>query len=66
MDHYSAAEGITLEVPVETLAAILLIASEGFVHAARIDADTEDLFATFLDLFLPAVMKQTRGDPPTD
>jgi AcrR family transcriptional regulator len=68
MEHYTAAQGITLEVPVETLAAILLIASHGFVHAARIDADTEDLFATFLDLFLPAVMEDapTRGDRKTD
>jgi hypothetical protein len=43
---------------------MLLIASDGFVQAARIDDDTEDLFATFLDLFLPAVMEdpQTRDD----
>ena len=63
MEHYTAAQGITLKVPAETVAAILLIASDGFVHAARIDPDTEDLFATFLDLFLPAVMKnrQTRA-----
>jgi hypothetical protein len=64
MEHYTAAQGITLKVPAETIAAMLLIASDGFVQAARIDDDTEDLFATFLDLFLPAVMEdpQTRDD----
>jgi AcrR family transcriptional regulator len=61
MEHYVAAQGITLKVPVETIAAILLNASDGFVQAARIDTDAEDLFVTFLDLFLPAAME----DPHT-
>ena len=62
MEHYSAAQGFTFKVPPETLAAMLLMASEGFAQAARIDTDAEDLFAAFLDLFLPAVMEdqQTR------
>jgi AcrR family transcriptional regulator len=60
MEHYTAAQGITLKVPAETIAAILLIASDGFVQAARIDTDTEDLFATFLDTFIPAVMEDPR------
>ena len=56
------------EVPVETISAILLNVSDGFVQAARVDADTEDLFATFLDLFIPAVMEdpQTREDRGSD
>ena len=68
MQHYTAAQDITLKVPAETVAAILLIASDGFSQAARIDADAEELFATFLDLFLPAVMEdpQTRDDRKTD
>jgi len=68
MEHYTAAQGITLKVPAETVAAILLIASDGFSQAARIDADAEDLFARFLDLFLPVVMEdpQTRDDRKTD
>lgn len=61
MEHYVAAQGITLKVPAETIAAILLNASDGFVQAARIDADAEELFATFLDLLLPAAME----DPHT-
>jgi AcrR family transcriptional regulator len=68
MEHYTAAQGITLKVPAETIAAILLIASDGFVQAARIDTDTEDLFATFLDTFIPAVMEDphTREDGNAD
>src|SRR6202522_1299944 len=64
MEHYWAEQGITSKIPVETIAAILLNASDGFVQAARVDADTEDLFATFLDLFIPAVMDDphTRDD----
>jgi AcrR family transcriptional regulator len=62
MEHYTATQGITLDVPAETIAAILLIASDGFVQAARIDTDAEDLFATFLDLFLPAVMHDPHGE----
>jgi AcrR family transcriptional regulator len=56
MEHYAAEQGITPKVPMETITAILLNASDGFVQAARIDTDAEDLFATFLDLFIPAVM----------
>jgi AcrR family transcriptional regulator len=57
MEHYWAEQGITPKVPVETISAILLNVSDGFVQAARVDAGTEDLFATFLDLFIPAVME---------
>jgi AcrR family transcriptional regulator len=68
MGHYSREMGYTLKIPAETIAAILLIASDGFVQAARIDTDIEDLFATFLDLFLPTVMEgpRTSYEPTTD
>jgi hypothetical protein len=59
MEHYWAEQGISSKVPVETIAAILLNASDGFVQAARVDVDAEDLFATFLDLFIPAVLEGT-------
>lgn len=64
MEHYTSAMGYTLKFPAETIAALLLTASDGFVQAAHIDTDVEDLFATFLDLFLPTVMDgpRTRGD----
>jgi len=58
LEHYSAAQGIALEVPAETVAAILLIASDGFAQSARIDTDTEALYATFLDLLIPGVMEE--------
>jgi AcrR family transcriptional regulator len=61
MEHYWTEQGITPKVPVETIVAILLNASDGFVQAARVDADAEDLFATFLDLFIPAVMDSPRS-----
>jgi AcrR family transcriptional regulator len=65
MEHYWASRGIVPKVPVETIAAILLNVSDGFAQAARVDTDAEDLFATFLDLFVPAVMedRQTIADP---
>ncbi len=68
MEHYWAEQGITPKLPVETIAAILLNASDGFAQAARVDSDTEDLFATFLDLFIPAVMEdsQTRDEQKPD
>jgi AcrR family transcriptional regulator len=56
MEHYSAAQGFTFKIPAETLAAILLLTSDGFAQAARVDTDVEEMYATFLDLFLPAVM----------
>ena len=58
IEHYSSAEGITLKVPAETVAAMLLMVSDGFVQAARIDSGTEEVLATFLDLFLPTIMEQ--------
>lgn len=68
MEHYWAEQGITPKVPVETISAILLNASDGFVQAARVDPGTEELFATFLDLFIPAVMEdpQTRDNLGSD
>jgi AcrR family transcriptional regulator len=62
MEHYWAEQGIVPKVPVATIAAILLNVSDGFVQAARVDADAEDLFATFLDLFIPAVMVDQAGE----
>jgi AcrR family transcriptional regulator len=61
MEHYTAEMGYTLKIPAETIAAILLVASDGFVQAARIDSGIEELFATFLDLIIPAVMDSPRS-----
>jgi AcrR family transcriptional regulator len=61
MEHYWAERGIAPKVAVETITAILLNASDGFVQAAQVDTDTEELFATFLDLFIPAVMRDPQS-----
>jgi len=57
MEHYWAEQGIRPKIPIKSITAILLNASDGFVRAARVDDETEDLFATFLDIFIPAVME---------
>jgi AcrR family transcriptional regulator len=62
MEHQTAATGIALKVPAETVAAILLTASDGFLQAARVDTGAEDLFATFLDLFLPAILEDHQSE----
>jgi hypothetical protein len=58
MEHYAQAQGLAFKLPAETIAAILLIAADGFADAARVEDDAEALFATFLDLFVPAVMEE--------
>ena len=60
IEHQSALEGLTLKVPAEKAAALLLNASDGYVQAARFDPDADALFAEFLDLFVPTIM-----DTPT-
>jgi AcrR family transcriptional regulator len=57
MEHHMALTGLTLKLPADTVAAILLAAADGFMQGARVDADTEALFATFLDLFLPTIIE---------
>jgi len=57
MQHHLTLAGLTLKVPVETAAAILLAVADGFLQGARTDPDIEERFATFLDLFLPAIVE---------
>ena len=59
MEHYMSAQGIRFKIPVETVAAMLLNAADGFATTARLDPETEHLFATFLDLFLPTVIEES-------
>jgi AcrR family transcriptional regulator len=46
-----------LRLPVETAAAIFLITSEGFAHAARVDPDAIQVYKTFLELLIPALIR---------
>jgi AcrR family transcriptional regulator len=55
LEENSTANGFILKFPAETLAAILLNATDGFVHAARLDPDAEGQYAKFLELFLPVL-----------
>jgi AcrR family transcriptional regulator len=67
MEHYMSAQGLRFKIPVMTVAAILLNAADGFGTIARLDPDTEQLFATFLDLFLPTVIEESpAGDEETN
>src|SRR4051812_7163619 len=62
MEHHTALTGLTLKLPADTVAAILLAAADGFMQGARVDTDTEALFAKFLDLFLPTVIEETHTE----
>lgn len=57
--------GITLAVPVEEVAAIVEAASEGFLAAAYLDPGVGNLFARFLELFMPVMMGDLAGAPAT-
>ena len=57
MEENGAASGFTLKVPAETAAALLLNATDGFVNAARLDPDAEELYAKFLELLLPVLFE---------
>ena len=59
MEHYMSAQGIRFKLPIETVASMLLNAADGFATTARLDPETEHLFATFLDLFLPTVIEES-------
>jgi AcrR family transcriptional regulator len=65
MEHHTALTGLTLKLPADTVAALLLAAADGFMQGARVDTDTEALFATFLDLFLPTVIEETHSEDAT-
>jgi len=52
--------GGTLKSDPDTVAGILLATSDGFVQAAQADPKDADLYESFLELFLPAVMMEDR------
>jgi AcrR family transcriptional regulator len=45
------------KLPVETVSAIFLITSDGFAQAARIDPTAIDVYKTFLELLIPALIR---------
>jgi AcrR family transcriptional regulator len=45
------------KLPVETVSAIFLITSDGFAHAARIDPQAIEVYKTFLEVLIPALIR---------
>lgn len=61
LSEHAPAAGLALKVDPDVLAGILLATSDGFVQAAQADAREAGLYESFLELFLPAVMSESRG-----
>ena len=57
MRSQSREAGIEFLVPIDSLSSILLLTSDAFSTAAQTDADAAHLYRTFLELFLPAVIR---------
>ena len=56
-DHAEAA-GVSLKVPADTLASILLNASDGMRMAVQIDPAEGNLYEKFLEMLLPAIFAE--------
>jgi len=62
MQDNAAANGLTLKVPAETLAAILANVSDGFALNSHGDPGEVELYRAFLELIIPATI--TTSAPP--
>lgn len=58
IEQQLAAQGLTLSIPGEKLAGIVLPASQGFAEWAQLDPEEGDNFAAFSDLLIAAVVEQ--------
>jgi len=56
LEENAAATDLILKIPSDTLAGIMLAASDGFAQAARQNPEDAKLFETFLELITPAVV----------
>jgi AcrR family transcriptional regulator len=63
MKDNASANGLTLKLPAETLAAILLNVADGFAINSHGDPGETDLYQAFLQLIIPATI--TTAAPPT-
>ena len=63
MQDNAAANGLTLKVPADTLAAILANVSDGFALNAHGDPREGEIYRAFLQLIIPATI--TTADKPT-
>jgi AcrR family transcriptional regulator len=58
IEDNTAALGITLKLPADTVAGILLSTSEGFAHASQVDQNEVALYEAFLELIIPAIFTE--------
>ena len=57
IEMQAAASGVEFYFPIETLAQIFLVTTDGFSQAAQIDPTAIDLYEKFLEILMPAVIK---------
>jgi AcrR family transcriptional regulator len=65
IEDQAVTAGITIAVPTVTLAALVDAASHGFQGSTYIDEGDADLFASFLELLIPAVIADAAAPTPT-
>ena len=58
IDDHAEAAGVSLKVPADTLARILLDASDGMRMAVQIDPAEGNLYEKFLEMLLPAIFAE--------
>ncbi len=58
IEDNTAALGITLKLPADTVAGILLSTSDVFAHASQVDAKEVALYEAFLELIIPAIFTE--------
>ena len=58
IEDNTAALGITLKLPADTVAGILLSTSDGFAHASQVDQKEVALYEAFLELIIPAIFTE--------
>jgi hypothetical protein len=73
IEMQAAASGVEFNYPIDTLAQIFLVTTDGFSQAAQIDPTAVDLYEKYLAILMPAVMKnvppqldQWANSPPSD
>jgi AcrR family transcriptional regulator len=63
VEDNAEATGLILKVPSDTLAGIMLAASDGFAQAAHQNPEDAKLYATFLELITPAMVAEDPEAP---
>jgi hypothetical protein len=73
IEMQAAASGVEFNYPIDTLAQIFLVTTDGFSQAAQIDPTAVDLYEKYLAILMPAVLKdvprqldQWANTPPSD